>query len=59
MASQELLSVAERRDIEALITSFNNHGCGTGLDVIAQKALRRLLDALDDAERIISGQASD
>jgi hypothetical protein len=58
MANQQLISVEERRDIEALIKSFDNHGCGMGLDLIAQKALRRLLDALGDAEKIISNQGS-
>ena len=44
----------ERGDIEDLISSFDNHGCGIGLDVKAQIALRRLLDALDQAEEIIA-----
>ncbi|HAL46703.1 MAG: hypothetical protein FI707_12230 [SAR202 cluster bacterium] len=58
MADGQLLSVEERQDIESLIASFDNHGCGMGLDLIAQKALRRLLDALDDAEKIISEQGA-
>ena len=47
------LSTDERNEIEALIKSFDNHGCGFGLDLKAQVALRRLLDALDDVERTI------
>ena len=47
------LMTDERNEIEALIKSFDNHGCGFGLDLKAQVALRRLLDALDDAGRTI------
>ena len=39
--------------MERLIQSFDNHGCGLGLDIIAQAAMRQLLDALDEANRKI------
>ncbi len=51
------LTDGERTDIEDLISSFNNHGCDMGLDVKAQIALRRLLDALDQAEEIIASHS--
>ncbi len=57
MTDTRLISPEERQQIESLIASFDNHGCGMGLDVLAQRALRRLLDALDDAEHIIAEQA--
>ncbi len=47
------LTDEERGDIEDLISSFDNHGCGMGLDIKAQIVLR-LLDALDQAEEIIA-----
>ena len=43
----------ERGNIETLIRSFGNHGCGFGLDILAQAALRLLLDRLDDANQAI------
>ena len=51
MAKAQNLTVEERTQIEGLIRAFDNHGCGIGLDVQAQAALRRLLSALDDAEQ--------
>ena len=54
MPHTNLLTNEERGDIEALIRSFDNHGCGTGLDIKAQVALRLLLDALDNAEDVIA-----
>lgn len=47
------LTEAERTQIEVLIQAFNNHGCSLGLDLQAQAALRRLLDALEEAEQIV------
>ncbi len=47
------LSPEETAQIEELIRSFDNHGCATGLDMKAQAALRRLLDALQEAEQTI------
>ena len=44
----------ERDHIDALIKSFDNHGCGFGLDILAQAALRLLLDRLDDANQTIN-----
>ena len=51
MATTWSLSVEERQRIETLIASFENHGCGMGLDKQAQVALRRLIGALDAAEQ--------
>ena len=53
MSKAHLLASDERRTMEELIKSFDNHGCGFGLDIKAQAALRRLLDALDEANRKI------
>ena len=47
------MSPEENEQIENLIRSFDNHGCATGLDIKAQAALRRLLDALQEAEQTI------
>ena len=47
------LTQEERSEIEELIKNFDNHGCGFGYDIQAQEALRRLLDALDEAEQVI------
>ncbi len=47
------LTQEERSEIEELIKNFDNHGCGFGYDLQAQEALRRLLDALEDAEQVI------
>lgn len=47
------LTQEERSEIEELIKNFDNHGCGFGYDIQAQDALRRLLDALDEAEQVI------
>ncbi len=51
MQSQQFLTEDERSEISQLINAFENHGCGLGLDLRAQKALQRLLDALRLAER--------
>ena len=44
----------ERREIEDLIKAFDDHGCGTGLDVRAQAILRRMLEVVDEAERLMA-----
>ncbi len=49
----QYLSTEERTGIEELIASFENHGCANGFDKMAQVALRRLLDALKQAEQAI------
>jgi hypothetical protein len=41
----------EREQIEELIKSFDDHGCGFGLDIQAQIVLRRLLDIIDTVEQ--------
>ena len=51
MPKTPLLPAEEREQIEDLIKSFDNHGCGFGLDIQAQIALRRLLELIDNAER--------
>jgi hypothetical protein len=51
MLNTPLLPTEEREQIEELIKSFDNHGCGFGLDIQAQIALRRLLEIIDNAER--------
>ena len=43
----------ERTQIEKLIRDFDGHGCGMGLDLLAQRALRRLLAIIDEAEKMI------
>jgi hypothetical protein len=53
MSLEKRLTVDERAQIEALIQAFDNHGCGLGLDIQAQVALRRLLGALDEAEQAV------
>ena len=53
MAETHNLPTEERHHIDALIRSFDNHGCGFGLDILAQAALRLLLDRLDDANQAI------
>ena len=53
MSLEKRLTVDERVQIEALIQAFDNHGCGMGLDIQAQAAMRRLLGALDEAERAV------
>ncbi len=53
MAQTYNLTADERDHIEALIKSFDNHGCGFGLDILAQAALRLLLERLDDANQAI------
>ena len=45
------LTAEEREHIEELIRAFDDHGCSLGLDVRAQVAPRRLLEALEEAER--------
>ncbi len=47
------LTDKERDHIDALIKSFDNHGCGFGLDLLAQAALRLLLDKLHEANQAI------
>ena len=47
------LTTDERSQIEALIRKFDGHGWGFGLDLEAQAALRRLLDALDETEKVV------
>ena len=37
--------------VQDLITAFDNHGCGLGLDMQAQKLMRQLLDTVDDLTR--------
>ena len=54
MSQAYRLTQTERDKIEALIKSFDNHGCGFGQDIQAQAALRQLLDALDEANRKIA-----
>ncbi len=49
----QYLTIEERSDIEDLIRSFDNHGCGNGFDIRAQIALRRLLDIVQEAEQVI------
>ena len=49
----QYLTAEERTDIEDLIRSFDNHGCGNGFDIRAQVALRRLLNVLEEAEQVI------
>ena len=51
MPPDKRLTMAERTQIEALIRAFDDHGCGLGLDIQAQAALRRLLEALQEAEQ--------
>ncbi len=53
MAQTHNLTADERDHIEALIRSFDNHGCGFGLDIQAQAALRLLLDRLRNANQAI------
>ncbi len=53
MAQTYNLTADERDHIEALIRSFDNHGCGFGLDIQAQAALRLLLDRLHNANQAI------
>ena len=55
MPNTPLLPAEEREQIEELIKSFDDHGCGFGLDIQAQIALRRLLEIIDDAELSLSG----
>ncbi|MCH7800817.1 MAG: hypothetical protein IIC24_04640 [Chloroflexi bacterium] len=55
MLKPPLLPTEEREQIEELIKSFDDHGCGFGLDIQAQIALRRLLEIIDNAERDLSG----
>lgn len=53
MKSTYQITEADRERIEKLIKSFDDHGCGFGFDVQAQDELRLLLDALDEANRVI------
>ena len=45
------MDASVRESVESLITAFDNHGCGLGLDLQAQKLMRQLLDAVDDLTR--------
>jgi hypothetical protein len=54
MTNTPLLPIKEREEIEELIKSFDDHGCGFGLDIQAQIALRRLLAIIDNAELSLS-----
>ncbi|MCH8310615.1 MAG: hypothetical protein IIB17_09005 [Chloroflexi bacterium] len=54
MLKTPLLPTEEREQIEELIKSFDDHGCGFGLDIQAQIALRRLLEIIDNAERSLT-----
>jgi hypothetical protein len=47
------MTAGERNQIENLIRAFDGHGCSNGFDLLAQGALRRLLEILDEAERTI------
>ena len=58
MPKANQLTHEERTDIEPIISSFDNHGCGMGLDIKAQIALRRLLDVLDQAEETIASHST-
>ena len=53
MSQTKRLTRDERSQIEELIRAFDNHRCSTGLDLKAQASLRRLLDALQEAEQTI------
>ena len=44
------LTPEELEQIEESIRTFDGHGCGFGLDLQAQVALRRILEALEAAE---------
>ena len=50
MPNLPLLPADEQEQIEDLTISFDNPGCGFGLDIQAQIALRRLLEFIDNAE---------
>jgi hypothetical protein len=45
------MDASVRESVESLITAFDDHGCGLGLDLQAQKLMRQLLDAVDDLTR--------
>ncbi|MDA1096491.1 MAG: hypothetical protein O3B84_04460 [Chloroflexi bacterium] len=53
MAQRPFLATDERAQFESLIEAFTDHGCGLGLDIRAQAAMRRLLGSLDEAERAL------
>ena len=53
MNTPGIFTQEERDEVDSLIASFEFHGCGMGLDIVAQAALRRLLGALDDANQTI------
>ena len=53
MPRVERLTAEEQEQIEELIQAFDDHGCGLGLDLRAQVALRRLLEALEESERAL------
>ena len=48
------LTIEERQRIDDLIRAFDDHGCGLGLDLQAQKLLRRLLEAVDSGARAVA-----
>ena len=50
MPNPPLLPADEREQMEDLTISFDNPGCGFGLDIQAQIALLRLLEIIDNAE---------
>ena len=50
MPNRPLLPADEREQVEDLTISFDNPGCGFGLDIQALIALRRLLEIIDNAE---------
>ena len=50
MPNPPLLPADEREQIEDLTISFDNPGCGSGLDIQAQITIRRLLEIIDNAE---------
>lgn len=53
MSTSAIFTQEERDGVDALIASFDNHGCGMGLDIRAQAALHRLLETLDAANEKI------
>ncbi len=48
------LTFEERQRIDDLIRAFDDHGCGLGLYLQAQKLLRRLLEAVDSSARAVA-----
>ena len=58
MPNPPLLPADEREHIEDLTISFDNPGCGFGLDIQAQIALRRLPEIIDNAEDALKPKVS-